>query len=637
MNFSNKSILLLILIISIILRFFNYFEIPFTYDEFSAFFRLNFDNFSELIDKGVKIDAHPAGIHVLMYYWSKIFGNSEWIIKLPFTIFGIVSIYLIYKIAKVWFNETVGLISASYLATIQFTVMYSQIARPYMSGMFFSLVMIYYWSQLIKKPDKNLIKNTGLFILGASLCAYNHHFSLLFAAIVGISGLFFINRQYLMWYIISGLIIFIFYLPHLEIFFYQLQIGGVGGPEGWLSEPENNYIFNYLKYIFNFSYSSIIITLLVIIYGVKKINFSFISNKTFLLFLSWFLLPFLIGFFYSKFINPVLQFSVLIFNLPVLFFLLFGHFRAQKATTNLLLVLTILSVNITSLVIERDHYNIFYQSFYEQVLLDYKEIKEKHPNSLFIIDSNKEITKYYCDKLNIDNYFLSFNSFKNKKEFHNFLKRNSQYDRLFFGCLYSNSPYSIPIIKDVYPNIKWQKNYAGGTTYFFNKSEAEKKIISNLNSKNTKPEFWSNVDLLNKSNKKYLPIIENVEWGPTYTNDLNAIINNENNFIHLSVKAKSLENDLDGVILVSSLDLNGKNIYWSGTNFKDFKYNIDTQNNEWVKIHHCLKLSDIKLQHNNIVFKAYIWNKEKKNLLFDDFEIELIDGNPIIYGLNQEI
>ena len=182
MNFSNKSILLLILIISITLRFFNYFEIPFTYDEFSAFFRLNFDNFCELIDKGVKIDAHPAGIHVLMYYWSKIFGNSEWIIKLPFTIFGIVSIYLIYKIAKVWFNETVGLISASYLATIQFTVMYSQIARPYISGMFFSLLMIYYWSQLIKKPDKNLIKNTGLFILGASLCAYNHHFSLLFAS-----------------------------------------------------------------------------------------------------------------------------------------------------------------------------------------------------------------------------------------------------------------------------------------------------------------------------------------------------------------------------------------------------------------------------------------------------------------------
>ena len=128
-----------------------------------------------------------------------------------------------------------------------------------------------------------------------------------------------------------------------------------------------------------------------------------------------------------------------------------------------------------------------------------------------------------------------------------------------------------------------------------------------------------------------------MEWGPTYTNDLNAIINNENNFIHLSIKAKSSENDLDGVILVSSLDLNGENIYWSGTNFKDFQYNVESINNEWVKIHHCLKLSDIKLQHNNIVFKAYIWNKEKKNLLFDDFEIELIDGNPIIYGLNQKI
>ena len=141
MRFTNKLLLVLIIIVGTVLRFYNYGEIPFTHDEFSALSRLNFDNFNDLIEKGVKIDAHPAGVHVFMYYWTTFFGSAEWVVKLPFTVIGTLSIFLIYLIGKNWFNETVGLISASFITSIQFTVIYSQIARPYISGLFFSLLM----------------------------------------------------------------------------------------------------------------------------------------------------------------------------------------------------------------------------------------------------------------------------------------------------------------------------------------------------------------------------------------------------------------------------------------------------------------------------------------------------------------
>ena len=94
MKLSNRTILFLILLVAAALRFYNYFEIPYTHDEFSALFRTQFDSFSELIAKGVKIDGHPAGVHVFLYYWTKIFGYSEWIVKLPFTILSICSVYL---------------------------------------------------------------------------------------------------------------------------------------------------------------------------------------------------------------------------------------------------------------------------------------------------------------------------------------------------------------------------------------------------------------------------------------------------------------------------------------------------------------------------------------------------------------
>ena len=82
MKITNKLILFLILLVAITLRFYNYQNIPFTHDEFSALSRTNFNSFSELIDQGVKVDGHPAGIQVFLYYWTKLAGKSEVWVKL---------------------------------------------------------------------------------------------------------------------------------------------------------------------------------------------------------------------------------------------------------------------------------------------------------------------------------------------------------------------------------------------------------------------------------------------------------------------------------------------------------------------------------------------------------------------------
>ena len=64
--------IVVILIVATILRFYNLHQIPYTFDEFSTLFRLNFDNFADLIEFGVKEDGHPAGMHVFMYYYTKV-------------------------------------------------------------------------------------------------------------------------------------------------------------------------------------------------------------------------------------------------------------------------------------------------------------------------------------------------------------------------------------------------------------------------------------------------------------------------------------------------------------------------------------------------------------------------------------
>jgi hypothetical protein len=639
---NNNTIFILIIVIAIILRFINYFEIPFTHDEFSALFRLKFNSFSTLIEKGVKIDGHPAGVQVFLYFWTKFFGTQEWVVKFPFTIMGIVSVYLIYLIGKKWFNETVGLISASYIASIQFTVMYSQIARPYISGMFFSLLMIYYWSKLIMHSDKSFIKNSVLFIISASLCAYNHHFSLLFAAMVGVSGIFFIPKKFRIKYILSGAIIFILYIPHLKIFFYQLNVGGV---EGWLGKPHNDFLIEFIYFIFNYSVFVITITLGIVLFGLLQLKKGVFNLKLIILSFVWFITPFFIGFFYSRYVNAVLQYSVLIFSFPFIFFVLFGFIKRQNEKVNLILVLVILLTNVLSLFYTRKHYDVFYKSIYKQILLDYDNIKTNNSHTIYIVDSHQGISDYYISELDIDKDFVYYSdTFQDIKEFKNFLEKEiKNNDKLFLGSLSSISPNIIPLIQDYFPYIQIQNNFFGGTTYLFSKHNGEtNKNISYLDFTSVNSKYWSSIDTkriisISDSTKNHFVYFMNneIQWGPTFSCPLNEIILNKNNLIDISVKVKSNE-DMEKVILVSSLESNGKNIYWGGSDFKQFIL-LQEDNADWIIVHHSINLSDIYLKYDDIILKIYIWNKSKRSFFINDFKITLREGNPIIYGLYERI
>src|ERR1035437_4084935 len=104
MKKNDNILLIIILIVAAILRFWDFFNIPFMHDELSALVRTHFNSFSDLINYGVKGDMHPAGVQVFLFYWVKIFGEKEFIVKLPFIVSGLLAIYYTYKVAGFWFN-----------------------------------------------------------------------------------------------------------------------------------------------------------------------------------------------------------------------------------------------------------------------------------------------------------------------------------------------------------------------------------------------------------------------------------------------------------------------------------------------------------------------------------------------------
>lgn len=310
----------LILLLAAAARFYQFDSWSLSNDELSAISRLRFDSFSELITGGVETDAHPAAIQVLLFYWSQLFGNSATALRLPFVVFGILSVLLSYVLAWRWFGYTPALFTGVSMALLEFPVLYSQIARPYISGLFFVLLAVYLWDRLLFRDDKKW-RLTVLLGFTYALAMYNHYFSFLTVLLLGITGLFYLKRNTRWPYLAAGLIAVILFLPHIPITLKHLSYGGVGD---WLAKPSFSWIYKHIIYIFNESmfllFASVSIVIASLLYTNKIASWRKYHTISIILFIG----VFLVGFIYSVWVNAVLQHSTMIFVLPFFLFLIFS-------------------------------------------------------------------------------------------------------------------------------------------------------------------------------------------------------------------------------------------------------------------------------------------------------------------------
>ncbi|MEI7725967.1 MAG: glycosyltransferase family 39 protein [Bacteroidota bacterium] len=634
-------LIVLILLIGGLLRFYRLSEIPFTHDEFSAIIRTQFSTFHELIEKGVKVDGHPAGVQVFLYYMVRFFGVSEAILKTPFIIFGLLSIWLIYLIGKDWFNSTVGLVAASFVAFLQFPVMYSQIARPYASGLCFALLLVFFWTKVIFYPNRRYYLNLAGFIISGALCSYNHHFSMMFAAMVGITGLFYCPRKKMRQYVAAGILIIVLYLPHLPILLYQL---GVGGIEGWLSKPRYDFILDYIQYIFQFSVYIYLLIIVLISLSLYWYQEKPAVNKKFI-FISfvWFLLPYFIGFLYSKYRSSVLQYSVLIFSFPFLLFILFGFFKTTKSIHKIVLVALIGMIVISSLVVERQHYKLFYKGIYREIVADSKRVVDSlgTHNVMVILDTKKEINPYYLKKLNcLTLPFRYIEDIGGRGTLLTFLD-SCKADYLAFGCLSSTNWVNYALIQEKFPWLIQHKPYCGGDFYLFSRIKPVKVsgeyFYTLTNTFEPSLPDWGYVnekrctDSLTIEGKKSFVNDTGIEFSPTYTKSLRDMIHSENDVIDVSVDVRT-PLVFPGAWLVVSVTSDGKDIKWSSAAISDY-----VKPGNQGRVFESLRISDIELRHHRLMFHAFVWNPMKSPYILDNFTVRVRRGNPVIYGLYRKV
>lgn len=357
----------IILLVAAVLRLWKLGQVPFMHDEFSALFRLKFDSFHDLIQYGIKIDGHPAGVQTFLYYWAMVVGWDEFWLKLPFALMGIGSVFLIYVIGQQWFNRKTGLLAAAFFAASQFTVFYSQIIRPYAPGLFFVLFFTYFWNKFLFDSKKPSVGVCIGFAITACLSALAHNFSAAQAGLIFLTGLFFLKKERRKAYWLSGIGALLLYAPNIPIFYHQLfENGGIGG---WLAKPESSFLLDFLQYTMNYAplfmfAAGILVVLPFILQKPEKRSLPIRWAA-----IAWFAIVFAVAFVYSLLREPIIQYSTLIFCYPFLVLTAFSFYKNNSMTKvqTSIAVVAILFIGTSSLITNRRHYDLMYHQGYDQI------------------------------------------------------------------------------------------------------------------------------------------------------------------------------------------------------------------------------------------------------------------------------
>lgn len=621
-----------ILFACIVLRAIPLFEYQFTLDELSGIDRTHFGSFSELIEKGVKIDAHPALIQVLIYYISKFFGYTNWIIKLPFLLCGFGAIIYAYFFCIRNFSKQVGNIAAVIFSFSLVFVFYAPIARMYIPGVFFSMALLYYFFEIF------FLNNTGkknYFFLGlfALLSALNQHINALFAFTVCASGIFFLSKTNFKIYVITLALTILAYLPHLPVTLYQLSIGGIGYEQGgWLPKPELTSVVGFFKILLGTGRTYLVF--LILIMACFVLNKKIIFSKKQMYLLTVFIINFLVVYVYSIFNAPIFQNSVMLFSgVGIVIFVSSLLDFNSKLYYNIVLAI-IAGVLIFKSYYKKDYYHqcvkTVFEYQYERTFEHKKTYGDANVYPIFF-DSDKVMEELYFGK-----YKGSFD-YKGSQDSVTFsVKHFSEFvASLKTDYLVLTSPFPLyqSIASDYYPylieNVETQAiNYKlySKRPEDKNKTVEGESVIYCANYFDKKDLEFRKGPPLSKVAWLSIPVDSTAEYPFEASAALNKLASKEGQVLSLKAtfKLNKRVNDIRACISVNSNDKDLPAIFDAGSTDK-FLMRPDSTITVYANSYCGTSFKKMK---DNSKCGFFIWNAAKEKFTIRDFEVSTVDYWP---------
>ncbi len=341
---------------------------------------------SDIFTKFLPGDFHPPLYYLLMKICVLFFGGSEISLRIPSVIFGLGTIFLVYKIASHYFDDLTGKVAAFLTATSGLLIYYSQEARMYSLAAFLVALCFYLLS-------KRLYLLFGIFLM---LLGANDYVSLLIVPVFWVISLKDRSKFYK-----SLLPLGVFFVFWSTTFLRQLGYGldVAGTAWGRILGPSTlkNILLIPVKFVFGrigFSdqlvYTLIVATTFVFIIAIFYRSKPARSSKIFWL---WLILPTVLGIIVSLKI-PTLSYFRFIFTLPSMYILIASALVNSGNIKKLGLVLMIclnIATSLTYLFNSR-----FQREDWRSAVKYIENLKSDKSITIFVSKSNWEAYRYYA-------------------------------------------------------------------------------------------------------------------------------------------------------------------------------------------------------------------------------------------------
>ncbi len=477
--FYRNGTFLFLLLIGLILRILFIEFQGLSNDELSAWYRTRFVMGEDFWRLGVSQgDMHPAFYQVFLWYWVRLFGDSEFSFRATSLLFFAANLTLIYQIGSRFFSKhSANLISALYVS-LGFLIVNTTTARPYNSGVFFLLLTFYLVLILRQRKNQFGWGRTALLLLAFLGAMTSHYFAFLSVGLLGLCGLFYTGKEGRKYLLVAGAVAFgLFGLLHFSITQEQLSHGGLG----WLGTPDWYWFFDFLKQVFQNSYWVLLFGVGVLLYAKKGTTRSN-SAQGFSLIVMIVICSaaYLISIFYT----PILRELVFQFILPFVFFGLIGPLEVAPTDKlkRLLPYGVVVFFGLHSIFVyklfEPIHYGVFREIAWDIELNQRYDGKE---NTTYAINSNNvDYLNYYLRNSPLSEEIVDWSSQETVYQLSDRVKNAKT--QHFHYCWINN--YHVPMYLEVIRrNFAYGRgiNYFNSGSYYFSKPANKEREVNAAN------------------------------------------------------------------------------------------------------------------------------------------------------------
>ena len=348
-KFLKRNVIFLIILLSgSFLRLYNISYDNLWYDEILSFWIANPQySISESFEFHNKTEPNTFSFHFLLKVFYKFFDYNPDYLRYLSAFFGILSIFLSLKIAKLFnFNQMKNLI-AFLIAFNIFLIAYSQEGRVYSILFFFCFLSIIYFIKIQMKGINK--KKMFLFFTFTITSIFLHPFALL---ILFSYSLFLILRYLILNTYDNNLnyLILSIFLCSLVFYYFSLtSLNHTHTRHFWISNPDISFYTNFFfSNFFGSRLMGVIFLLFLIILGIKERKLiKKINNITLLLiiiFLSY-LLPIIFGYIFKPVLIPRYVIFILI---PILTIICFFCSRVSNKKIKYFLISFLILITISN-------------------------------------------------------------------------------------------------------------------------------------------------------------------------------------------------------------------------------------------------------------------------------------------------